>query len=157
MIQQYLCHWRSQNMGHRSENKISLESGMSLCYNLCQNWYSNTFTPEVVECNEERLYSMPATDHSTRLWNVYCSIIKKKKNLVILLTEHHTMKVYWGSGGIAPLSLWPRQKWSASRRLLYPHGKSPWYPLDRRLGGPQSCSWHGGEEKNSQPPPGIKP
>jgi hypothetical protein len=21
---------------------------------------------------------------------------------------------------------------------LYPQGKSPWYPLDRRLGGPQS-------------------
>jgi len=27
-------------------------------------------------------------------------------------------------------------------------GKSPWYPLDRRLGGPQSHSGHGGEEKN---------
>jgi len=40
---------------------------------------------------------------------------------------------------------------------LYPQGKSPWYPLDRRLGGPQSCSGHGGEEKNSQPPPGIEP
>jgi hypothetical protein len=24
--------------------------------------------------------------------------------------------------------------------------------LDRRLGGPQSSSGHGGEEKNSQPP-----
>jgi len=32
---------------------------------------------------------------------------------------------------------------------LYPQGKSPWYPLDRRLGGPQSCSGQGGEEKNS--------
>jgi len=29
--------------------------------------------------------------------------------------------------------------------------ESPWYPLDRRLGGPQSRSGHsGGEEKNSQ-------
>jgi hypothetical protein len=25
-------------------------------------------------------------------------------------------------------------------QLLYPWGKSPWYPLDRRLGGPQSRS-----------------
>jgi len=25
-------------------------------------------------------------------------------------------------------------------RLLYPQGKSPWYPLDRRLGGPQNHS-----------------
>jgi hypothetical protein len=32
-----------------------------------------------------------------------------------------------------------------------PQGKSP-YPLDRRLGGPQSRSGRGGEEKNSQPP-----
>jgi hypothetical protein len=36
-------------------------------------------------------------------------------------------------------------------------GKDPWYPLNRRLGGPQSCSGHGGEEKNFQSPPGIKP
>jgi hypothetical protein len=36
-------------------------------------------------------------------------------------------------------------------------GKEPWYPLDRRLGGPQSRSGHDGEEKNSQPPPGIEP
>jgi hypothetical protein len=30
-------------------------------------------------------------------------------------------------------------------------------PVDRRLGGRQSRSGHGGEEKNSQPPPGIEP
>jgi hypothetical protein len=53
---------------------------------------------------------------------------------VLSLTEHHAMKAYWGSGG-----------------------RSPWYPLDRRLGGPYSRSGHGGEEKNSQPPPGIEP
>jgi hypothetical protein len=56
------------------------------------------------------------------------------------------MKAYWGSGGIAPLIL-----------PLYPQGKSPPYPLDRRLGGPQSRSGHGGEEKDSQLPPGIEP
>jgi hypothetical protein len=36
-------------------------------------------------------------------------------------------------------------------------GKSPRYPLDRRLGGPQSRSEPGGEEKNSQPQPGVGP
>jgi hypothetical protein len=36
-------------------------------------------------------------------------------------------------------------------RPLYPQGKSPWYPLDRTRGGPQSHSGRGGEEKNSQP------
>jgi len=40
---------------------------------------------------------------------------------------------------------------------LYHQGKSPWYPLDRRLGGPQSWSGHSGEEKTSQLLPGLKP
>jgi hypothetical protein len=42
-------------------------------------------------------------------------------------------------------------------RPLYPQGKSLWYPLDRRLGGPQSRSGRGGEEKISQTLPGIEP
>jgi hypothetical protein len=40
--------------------------------------------------------------------------------------------------------------------LLYLQGKCPWYPLDRRLGGSQSQSGHGGEEKNFQPPVGFE-
>jgi hypothetical protein len=44
-----------------------------------------------------------------------------------------------------------------SPRPFHPQVKSPWYPLDRRLGGPQSHSGRGGEEKNSQPRPGIEP
>jgi hypothetical protein len=38
---------------------------------------------------------------------------------------------------------------SASRppRPLYSQGRSRWYPLDRRLGGPQSRSGRGDEEK----------
>jgi hypothetical protein len=39
---------------------------------------------------------------------------------------------------------------------LYPHGKNPWYPLDRRLGGPETQSGRRGEEKNSQPIPGLE-
>jgi hypothetical protein len=34
------------------------------------------------------------------------------------------------------------------RPLLYPRGKSPLYPLDRRLGGPQSRSGRCEDEKN---------
>jgi len=45
---------------------------------------------------------------------------------------------------------------SFTPRPLYSQGKSLWYPLDRRLDGPQSRSGRGGEEKNSQPPPGIE-
>jgi hypothetical protein len=40
---------------------------------------------------------------------------------------------------------------------LYPRGKDPRYPLDRKLGGPQSRSWHGGYRKNPLPLPGIEP
>jgi hypothetical protein len=35
--------------------------------------------------------------------------------------------------------------------------RDPGTPLDRRMGGPQSRSGRGGEEKNSQPLPGIEP
>jgi hypothetical protein len=40
---------------------------------------------------------------------------------------------------------------------IYSQGKSPWYPLDRRLGGPQSRSGLCGEEKNSQPLSRLEP
>jgi hypothetical protein len=46
-----------------------------------------------------------------------------------------------------------RWRWvvSFTPRPLYPQGKSPRYPLDRKLGGPQSRYGHGVEEKNFQP------
>jgi hypothetical protein len=40
---------------------------------------------------------------------------------------------------------------------LPPGKESPWYPLDRRLGWPQSRAGRGSLEKISQPPPGIEP
>jgi hypothetical protein len=52
------------------------------------------------------------------------------------------MKVYWGSGGIIPriLGLGIRWRWVVSFTYWprYTQGKSPWYPLYRRLGGPHS-------------------
>jgi hypothetical protein len=70
------------------------------------------------------------------------------------------MKAYWGSGYIVPciFDLGARWRWvvSFTPRPLYSHGKSPWYPLNRRLGGLQSRSGRGGEEKNSHPQPGLK-
>jgi hypothetical protein len=46
---------------------------------------------------------------------------------------------------------------SFTPRQLYPQGRSPWYPSDRRLGVPQSRSGRGGKEKNSQPLSGLEP
>jgi hypothetical protein len=87
-------------------------------------------------------------------------IAKVKVKLSLCLTKHHAMKTYWGSGSIAPriLDLCTRWRWvvSFTHRSLYPQGKSPWYPLNKKLVGPQSRSGRGGEEKNSKPPPGIE-
>jgi hypothetical protein len=80
----------------------------------------------------------------------------KGKFVPVLLTEHHAMKAYWVSGDIAPrildLGIRRRRVVSFTDRLLYQHGKSPWYPLDKRLGGPHSRSGHGSEEKFPNPP-----
>jgi hypothetical protein len=49
-------------------------------------------------------------------------------------------------------------KWSASRHgRAFPRGKDPRYPLDRRLGGPQSWFGHRGLIKSPLPLPGIEP
>jgi hypothetical protein len=63
------------------------------------------------------------------------------------------------SGGIAPRILDLSTRWMVSftTRPLYLQGKSPSYPLDRRLGVPQSRFGRGDEEKNSQPLPGLEP
>jgi hypothetical protein len=44
---------------------------------------------------------------------------------VLFLTEHHAMKANWGSGGIAPLILWPRQKMEVSGQLHAPAALPP--------------------------------
>jgi hypothetical protein len=62
-----------------------------------------------------------------------------------------------GSGGIAPriLNLGTRWRWVVgfTPRPLYPQGKSPRYPLDRRLGGTRAVLGAVDEEKNSLPLP----
>jgi hypothetical protein len=90
-----------------------------------------------------------------------CTLGKGKgKVSPVLWTEHHAMKAYWGSGGIAPrtFDFGTRWRWvvSFTPRPLYPQGKTFLYPLDRRLGGPQSRSGRGGEEKNSKFPSGME-
>jgi hypothetical protein len=83
-----------------------------------------------------------------------------KESCPCALTQHHAMKAYLGSGGIASriLDLGTRWRWMVSFTplLLYLQGNGPWHPLDRRLGGLQSRYGPGGEEKNSQPLPGLE-
>jgi hypothetical protein len=85
--------------------------------------------------------------------------VKVKLFLCFNLAPHHEGVL--GNGGIVLriLDLGTRQRSvvSFTPRPLYLQRKNPWYPLDRRLSGPQSRSGRGGEEKNSQPPPEIEP
>jgi hypothetical protein len=71
------------------------------------------------------------------------------------------MKAYWRSGGIAHthslISALDGGEWSASLPGRFTPKERALYPLDRRLGGFQSLSGRGGDEKNSQPLPGIEP
>jgi hypothetical protein len=71
------------------------------------------------------------------------------------------MKAYWGIGSRVTriLDLGTRWRWVVSfmPQPLYPQGKNLWYTSYKRLGGPQSRSGRGGEEKNSQPLPGLEP
>jgi hypothetical protein len=98
---------------------------------------------------------------STHFFQRQWGKVKGKVVAVPLLTKHHALKVHWGSGGISPriLDLSTRQKQVVSFTPwpLYPQRKSPWYPLDRRLGGPHSWSGHGGEGINSYPLSGPEP
>jgi hypothetical protein len=86
---------------------------------------------------------------------------KSKVDICALFNRTPRHEDVLGSGGTAPLILDPGTRWrwvvSFTPRPLYPKGKSPWYPLDRRKGGPQSESGRGGEEKNSQPLSGLEP
>jgi hypothetical protein len=65
------------------------------------------------------------------------------------------VNVYGGSGCIDPyfLDLGISRRWAVSYtpQPLYPRGKKPWYPLQRRLGGPQSRYGQHGEEKILDP------
>jgi hypothetical protein len=67
---------------------------------------------------------------------------------------HYSVKT-WESGCIDPrfLDLGSSWRWVVGFTLLplYPRGKSHLYPLDRRLGGPQSLSGRYGEVKILDP------
>jgi hypothetical protein len=57
--------------------------------------------------------------------------LKEKYNTLTIkiypcaLTEHHVMKACWGSGGIAPLFLWPRYYTEVSGQIQAPAALTP--------------------------------
>jgi hypothetical protein len=111
-------------------------------------------------CRESELGRPPRSVVTILTENAGSYELFMKVKLSLCLTKHHPMKTYWGSRGIAPriLDIGTRWRWVVSFTPwpLYPQGKSLLYPLDRRLGEPQSRSGRGGEEKNSLPTAGNR-
>jgi hypothetical protein len=116
-----------------------------------------THTPLVGVIPQDR----PPRGGAEDSYSFHCNSGKVRLSLCFFVTEHHTMKAYCGSRAIAPHILDLGTTWrrvvSFIPQSLYPQGKSSWYPLDRRLGGPQSRSGDSGEDKNYQPLSGLKP
>jgi hypothetical protein len=73
----------------------------------------------------------------------------------------HAIMASRESRGAAPLIFNLGIRWrhvvSLTLLLLYSWGKNPQYPLNRKLGGPQTWSGHFGEEKSLLPLLGIEP
>jgi hypothetical protein len=66
----------------------------------------------------------------------------------------------WDSDSIDPCILYLGTTWrwvSFTPRSLYPHGRSPWCPLDRRLDGSQSQYRRHGEGSETLPLPVLQP
>jgi len=76
------------------------------------------------------------------MWLGFESDHKGKKVKIVPVLKYHALKMYRGSGGAPPRIPDLRTRWrrvvSSTPRQLYPQGKSPWYPFDRRLGGLKS-------------------
>jgi hypothetical protein len=70
------------------------------------------------------------------------------------------MKAYWGAEVYLHAflsSALDGGEWSALRPGRFtPREMAPCFPLNRRVGGPQSRSGRGGVKKNSQPLPGLE-
>jgi hypothetical protein len=93
---------------------------------------------------------------------VYIGPIKGKGETVPVLfnwAPHHE-GVLW-EWKYTPTHFWPRHLTEVCGQLhtpaALPPGKEPFYPLDRRLSGPQSRSGRGSEENSFQPVPGLEP
>jgi hypothetical protein len=92
----------------------------------------------------------------------WCPHWSVKVKIKSYLTKYHAMKAYEGMEielHAFLTSALEGGEWSASRRGRFtPRGNTSRYPMDRRLGGPQSRSERSGEEKGkSLSLPGIEP
>jgi len=98
--------------------------------------------------------------------NIKLRMVKVKVKLSLchaMRRIHYLSTTPWrrrGSGGIALCILNLDTRWRSvvnfTSQPFYPWGKSPWYPLDRRLGRHHSLSGRGGKEKKIPSPAGNR-
>jgi hypothetical protein len=62
---------------------------------------------------------------------------------LLFLVKHRATKTYWENGGIAFLTSALDRSSQFQAPAALPSTNSPWYPLNMRLGGPQSRSERG--------------
>jgi hypothetical protein len=87
----------------------------------------------------------------TEIPSLTATMILDKNKIVhmLFLPEHRAMKAYWGMEVQLHACLTSTLDGGQFHApASFPQGKTPWYPLYRRVGGPQSRSGNGGE-KNS--------
>jgi hypothetical protein len=137
--------WRVKNQGRR------VQISLNLFFNIHCFLLSFLFRHSCLTVNSV-LYNIR---NSSFCYLVY-SKLKREVTLFLCLIKHHV----WGSGGIAPpflISALEWGDWSAPRPCRFTSGETaPTYPLNIRLGGPQSRSERCGEEKNLLPLPRIE-
>jgi len=146
-------------------------------WNICGKWFLTNIITVIIS---RKMRWVGHVAHTEQMGNSYKTLVRKPE-CKIPLEKPRWMILSWNRPQPPPSksSKWaPRHEgvlgewrynsthsstsaldggeWSTSCPSCFtPQGKTPWYPLDRRLDGPQSCSGHSGKEKNSQPPPHL--
>jgi hypothetical protein len=124
------------------------------------NWVNETLGITSEQNITSRVTNFTLEYLSHKLLPMFRSNYHKEKAKSLSLIKHHATKTL-ENGGIAShiLNLGTRQRWRVRFTLwpLYSPGKSSWFPLELRLGGPESQSGHCGDKKNLLPLPGIEP
>jgi hypothetical protein len=93
-----------------------------------------------------------------KVCSLKCSKVQKVKQGKVIPVLNYSNSTPWRHMGEWRYSSTIRDLGSSFTPWpLYLRGKSPWYPLDRRFGRPQSRSGRCGVEKTVLPLPGIEP
>jgi hypothetical protein len=130
-----------QNQSYFDQFQQKFRTNIRECIQKFPDWVDNEINNN--NNNKHSLRSNTKYENYSILTFFLLTNVKSKA-----VSVHHAMKTYWESGGIAPhiIDLGTRWKWvvSFTSPAALPPRKSPWYPMDRWLGVPQSRFGHCG-------------